>query len=86
MTLVAVSMANANGRPPLDVMARRYWNEADTEATRIGHSISKPEWDTPTSLIGYCLGCDGLLAVDPNERPFIFGDVADHPCSKGELS
>lgn len=86
MTLVAVSMENSQGRPPLDVQARRIWNRADRDAVRLGHVVSKPDWDTETSLIGFCVQCDGLLAVDPNEKPCVFGEIADHPCSKGDLS
>lgn len=80
-TLIEVPPAR-NGRPPQDVMARRKWNEVAVYAASLGHRMERPTKDTPSTLVAQCRTCEGLLAIDPTEKPGAFGPVLENPCNE----
>lgn len=76
MTLPAATV----GRPTRDILVRREWNRGELWAIRLGHVVSKPEWDTEDSVVGFCVRCEGLLAADATEAPYVFGPILGEIC------
>lgn len=60
-------------RVPAPEWARRQWVKAVVIAGELGHQVEDPEQDTEVSLVAECVRCGSLVAVDGQERPYLFG-------------
>ena len=66
---------------------QRRWEELTELASGVGHHLGMPGVDTPDSLVGECLRCDELFALDRREG-FVsqFGDCTPRPSPGGLIT
>ena len=60
-----------------------YGSSARETAIDRGHDPSALRADTDTSMVSVCRRCGAILAVDADERPYVFGKMYEEDCHAG---